>query len=261
MDHTGLRKRALEEIMKVNWIPHWGRERIFNMVENRPDWCISRQRSWGVPIPIFYCAQCNFTLATRENIEFLADRFERDGADIWFSENAKSLLPDATSCPQCGGNQFEKEKDILDVWFDSGVSHAAVMEKREELSSPADLYLEGSDQHRGWFHSSLLTSVETRNRAPYNSVLTHGFVVDGKGEKMAKSKGNVIAPEKVIKMYGVEVLRLWVASEDYREDIRISDEILKRLSESYRKIRNTCRFLLGNLNDFDPSQKVPYSED
>lgn len=260
MDKNNLRERTLKEIMKVRWIPHWGRERIYNMVKNRPDWCISRQRTWGVPIPIFYCKQCHHTIADQEIIEYVADRFEQYGADLWFSEDAHNLLPPNTCCPQCGGKTFDKEKDILDVWFDSGVSHAAVLEKIENLAYPADMYLEGSDQHRGWFHSSILTSVETRNHAPYKSVLTHGFVVDGKGEKMAKSKGNVIAPEEVIKTYGVELLRLWVASEDYREDIRISDEILKRLSESYRKIRNTCRFLLGNLNDFDPKQKIDYQD-
>ena len=258
MDQNHLRERALKEIMKVEWIPHWGRDRIYNMVEKRPDWCISRQRGWGIPIPIFYCKQCQHTIADQKIIEYVADQFEQSGADLWFSEDAKSLLPPNTCCPKCKAKEFDREKDILDVWFDSGVSYAAVLEKNENLAYPADMYLEGSDQHRGWFHSSLLTSVETRNQAPYKSVLTHGFVVDGKGEKMAKSKGNVIAPEKVIRAYGVDVLRLWVASEDYREDIRVSDEILKRLSESYRKIRNTCRFLLGNLHDFDPNQKVDY---
>jgi isoleucyl-tRNA synthetase len=258
MDQNHLRERTLKEIMKVKWIPHWGRERIYNMVENRPDWCISRQRGWGIPIPIFYCKQCNHTIADQDIINYVADLFEQYGADFWFSEDTKNLLPPDTRCPECDGKEFDREKDILDVWFDSGVSHAAVLEKTDNLAYPADIYLEGNDQHRGWFHSSILTSVETRNQAPYKSVLTHGFVVDGRGEKMAKSKGNVIAPEKVIKTYGVDVLRLWVASADYREDIRISDEILKRLSESYRKIRNTCRFLLGNLCDFDPDQKVDY---
>jgi len=261
MDSNNLRDKALKEIMKVTWIPPWGKERIYGMVENRPDWCISRQRSWGVPIPVFYCKQCNHTVVNQAIIEHVANAFEQQGVDLWFSEDASRLLPPHTCCPQCGDSHFEKEKDILDVWFDSGVSYAAVLEKTESLSYPADLYLEGNDQHRGWFHSSLLTSVETRNQAPYRSVLTHGFVVDGKGEKMAKSKGNVIAPEKVINAYGVEVLRLWVASEDYREDIRISDEILKRLSESYRKIRNTSRFLLGNLHAFDPgSHKEAYHD-
>ena len=260
LEQSRLRERALKAIMNVQWIPPWGRERIYLMVENRPDWCISRQRSWGVPIPVFYCRQCGHMLMSQEIINGVAERFEREGADIWFAEDASSLLPPGISCPQCMSRDFEKEHDILDVWFDSGVSFAAVLEKNENLAFPADMYLEGSDQHRGWFHSALLTSVETRNQAPYKSVLTHGFVVDGKGEKMAKSKQNVIAPEEVIKRYGVEVLRLWVASEDYREDITISDEILKRLSESYRKIRNTCRFLLGNLHDFTPEQAVDYEQ-
>ena len=258
LENSKLRERALKAIMNVQWIPPWGRERIYAMVEHRPDWCISRQRSWGVPIPVFYCRQCRHPLMSQEIINGIAHRYEQEGADLWFSEEAAHLLPSGTCCPQCKGRDFDKEYDILDVWFDSGVSYAAVLEKTEHLAFPADLYLEGSDQHRGWFHSALLTSVETRNQAPYRSVLTHGFVVDGRGEKMAKSKGNVIAPEEVIKSYGVEVLRLWVASEDYREDIRISDEILKRLSESYRKIRNTCRFLLGNLHDFTPEQLMDY---
>ncbi len=258
LEESRLRERALQAIMNVQWIPPWGRERIYLMVEHRPDWCISRQRSWGVPIPVFYCRQCGRTLMSQEIINGVADRFEKEGADIWFAQDAPGLLPSGTVCPNCSSRDFDKEHDILDVWFDSGVSFAAVLENSESLSFPADMYLEGSDQHRGWFHSALLTSVETRNRAPYKSVLTHGFVVDGKGEKMAKSKRNVIAPEEVIKSYGVEVLRLWVASEDYREDITISDEILKRLSESYRKIRNTCRFLLGNLHDFTPARAVEY---
>ncbi len=260
LEESRLRERALQAIMNVQWIPPWGRERIYLMVQNRPDWCISRQRSWGVPIPVFYCRQCGHMLMSQTIINGVADRFEKEGADAWFAEDAAGLLPPGTVCPRCKAQDFDKEHDILDVWFDSGVSFAAVLEKNENLAYPADLYLEGSDQHRGWFHSALLTSVETRNRAPYKSVLTHGFVVDGKGEKMAKSKQNVIAPEEVIKRYGVEVLRLWVASEDYREDITISDEILKRLSESYRKIRNTCRFLLGNLHDFTPAQAVAYDQ-
>jgi isoleucyl-tRNA synthetase len=194
-------------------------------------------------------------------IDHVADLCAQHGSDVWFSWEADKLLPAGTSCKKCGAHSFKKESDILDVWFDSGVSHAAVLEQRKELGSPADMYLEGSDQHRGWFHSSLLVSVGTRGRPPYRSVLTHGFVVDGKGEKMAKSKGNVIAPEEVIKQYGAEVLRLWVASENYREDMRISPDILKRLSEAYRKIRNTCRFLLGNLFDFDPAvHQVSYAE-
>jgi isoleucyl-tRNA synthetase len=254
MEQNELRKKALEQILNVEWIPAWGRERIYGMVENRPDWCISRQRAWGVPLVLFACAQCHEPLASEELINFVADRFEKEGADVWFSLEAKDLLPEGTRCPKCNGQSFSKEMDILDVWFDSGVSHAAVLETRKNLKSPADMYLEGSDQHRGWFHSSLLTCTGTRNRAPYRSVLTHGFVVDAHGKKMSKTLGNVILPDEVIGKWGAEVLRLWVASEDYREDIRISQEILVQLSESYRKIRNTCRFLLGNLCDFDPNQ-------
>ena len=187
--------------------------------------------------------------------------FEEEGADCWFDRDAKALLPPGTVCPECRGDDFRKEMDILDVWFDSGVSYAAVLEQRETLRAPADLYLEGSDQHRGWFHSSLLAAVGTRDMAPYKTVLTHGFVVDGQGYKMSKSLGNVIAPEEIIKQYGAEVLRLWVSAEDYRDDIRISPDILKRLSEAYRRIRNTCRFLLGNLGDFDPvTDALPYRE-
>lgn len=252
MDKNGFRSEALENIRKVRWIPHWGEDRIYGMVESRPDWCISRQRSWGVPIVIFYCKRCRHPLAEREVVDRVADFFAKEGADIWFDRDAAALLPPGTSCSQCGHNEFEKEKDILDVWFDSGVSFAAVMEGRESIPIPVDLYLEGSDQHRGWFHSALLTAVKTRNKAPYRTVLTHGFVVDGEGKKMSKTQGNVIHPNDVIKKYGAEVLRLWVAAEDYRDDIRISQEILQRLSEAYRRFRNTCRFLLGNLSGFNP---------
>jgi len=261
MEQNGLRRKALDCINQTEWIPRWGRERISGMVENRPDWCLSRQRSWGVPIIAFYCTRCNSMLLDSGIIEHVADLFEREGSDIWFSRDAGDLLPPETRCPACNARSFTKETDILDVWFDSGVSHAAVLEKRDELESPCDLYLEGSDQHRGWFQSSLLTSVGTRARAPYRSVLTHGFVMDGKGEKMAKSKGNVIRPEEVIKQYGAELLRLWVASENYQEDMRISPDILKRLSEAYRKIRNTWRFMLGNLYDFDPSKNAVAYDD
>jgi isoleucyl-tRNA synthetase len=247
-----LRNKALDEIDRVNWIPRWGRERIYGMIQNRPDWCISRQRSWGVPIVAFQCQTCKKVLYTPSIINHVADLIEREGTDAWFSRPPYELLSAGTRCPECQGQQFEKEKDILDVWFESGVSHAAVLNRRSELSWPADLYLEGSDQHRGWFHSSLLTAVSTEGRAPYKAVLTHGFVVDGSGKKMSKSAGNVIAPQEVIDRYGAEILRLWVAAEDYREDVRISPEILQQLVEAYRKIRNTCRFLLGNLYDFDP---------
>ena len=253
MGKNNLRNRALDCIAQTTWIPSWGIDRIRGMVENRPDWCLSRQRSWGVPIVAFYCTECNHLLLDQAVINHVADLFEKDGSDIWFERSPGELLPEGTRCPACNHDDFRPETDILDVWFDSGVSHAAVLERRDELRSPADLYLEGSDQHRGWFQSSLLSSVGTRDRAPYRAVLTHGFVMDGKGQKMAKSKGNVIPPEKVINQYGAEVLRLWVASENYQEDMRISDDILKRMSDAYRKVRNTCRFMLGNLSDFDPA--------
>ena len=259
MEENDLRKRALEEINKVEWIPRWGKERIYGMVENRPDWCVSRQRSWGVPITAFYCTACGEVVADGKLMHHVADLFMEHGSDIWYDWEAAKLLPEGTVCPKCGEAAFEKEMDILDVWFDSGVSHAAVLENNPALSSPADMYLEGSDQHRGWFHSSLLASVGTRGRAPYREVLTHGFVVDGQGRKMSKSVGNVVAPEEVIKKYGAEILRLWVAAQDYRDDIRISQEILTRLSEAYRRIRNTCRYILGNISDFDPAtDAVPY---
>ncbi len=261
MDKTGLRTKALEWIDRVHWIPNWGRERIYNMVANRPDWCISRQRSWGVPITVFRCPQCGTYISSSEVFDHVVALFEKEGADAWFSHPVKDLLPEGFVCPECGGGQFEKEMDILDVWFDSGVSFAAVLERRPELNMPADMYLEGSDQHRGWFHSSLLAAVGTRDTAPYKTVLTHGFVVDGQGYKMSKSLGNVIAPEEIIRQYGAEILRLWVSAEDYRDDIRISKDILKRLSEAYRRIRNTCRFLLGNLFDFNPeTDLVPHGQ-
>jgi len=261
MDATGLREKALSEIDEVQWIPHWGRDRIYNMIAQRPDWCISRQRAWGVPIVAAHCTHCGEVYLGRELADRAAAIFETEGADSWFERPLADFLPPGAACPACGSTDLEKEEDILDVWFDSGVSHAAVCEPRPELRSPADLYLEGSDQHRGWFHSSLLASVGTRGRAPYRAVLTHGFVVDGQGKKMSKSQGNVISPDQVIQKYGAEILRLWVAAEDYRDDIRISDEILKRLVEAYRRIRNTCRFLLGNLSDFDPTVHAVPRED
>ena len=261
MEKVGLRQKALSCIDQVTWIPAWGRDRIYGMIENRPDWCISRQRSWGVPIVAFYCNGCGTLLITEEIIDHVAGLFERHGADIWFEADNSVLLPDGTRCSECNGNTFEKEKDILDVWFDSGVSHTAVLEGRDYLTWPADMYLEGSDQHRGWFHSALLTAVGTRGKAPYKSVLTHGFVVDGKGEKMSKSKGNVIAPSEIIDQYGAEILRLWVAASDYQDDIRISEKILRQLTDAYRRIRNTSRFMLGNLSDFNPGvDDVPYEE-
>ncbi len=259
MEKTDLRQKSLREIDKVRWMPHWGRERIYGMIENRPDWCVSRQRAWGVPITVFYCRQCETLHISEEITEKIYNLFAEHGADIWFEKDVSQLLPEGTVCKKCGGKEFVKETDILDVWFDSGVSHAAVLEKRDYLHWPADLYLEGSDQHRGWFHSSLLTAVGTRDKAPYKAVLTHGFVVDAKGKKMSKSLGNVIAPKKVINKYGAEILRLWVSASDYREDIRISENILKQLTDAYRRIRNTCRFMIGNLFDFNPEKDlVPY---
>jgi isoleucyl-tRNA synthetase len=261
MTANDLRQQALGEINKVQWIPKWGRERIYGMIENRPDWCISRQRSWGVPITAFSCKQCGEYLADARTMFHVADLFKEHSSDIWYDWEATRLLPAGTCCPECQGTDFNKEMDILDVWFDSGVSHAAVLEPAPQLGSPADMYLEGSDQHRGWFHSSMLESVGTRGRAPYKTVLTHGFVVDGSGRKMSKSVGNVVAPEEVIKKFGAEILRLWVAAQDYRDDIRISQEILNRLAESYRRIRNTCRYILGNIHDFNPAADlVPYAE-
>jgi len=261
MEKNDLRHKALDLIRRTQWIPAWGRERIYGMVENRPDWCISRQRKWGVPIMSFSCKSCSHDQISQTIINHIADLFEKEGADAYFSKTEKELLPPGTVCEKCGASEFVKNSDILDVWFDSGVSFAAVLEKNPELQFPADIYLEGSDQHRGWFHSSLLAAVGTRGKAPYKAVLTHGFVVDGQGRKYSKSAKNYVPPENVLKKMGAEILRLWVAAEDYRNDIRVSDEILSRLSETYRKIRNTFRYLLGNLYDFDPSKdKVAYSE-
>jgi isoleucyl-tRNA synthetase len=250
---TTLRQRALKEIDRVTWVPKWGRERIVGMMTNRPDWCISRQRVWGVPIVAFACQDCGSSLVSKPIADHVADQMEHgEGSDIWFSKSADELLPPATTCTKCGGRRFQQERDILDVWFESGVSHAAVLKRRPDLVWPAALYLEGSDQHRGWFHSTLLTSLLTDPRAPYDAVLTHGFVVDGHGKKMSKSAGNVMAPQEIIKQHGAELLRLWVAAEDYRDDIRISPAIMAQLVEAYRKIRNTSRFLLANVEDFDP---------
>ena len=253
MEETGLRKKALDEIHKVRWIPSWGQNRIESMIETRPDWCISRQRAWGVPITAVKCKGCETVSLDPGIIYRAADAFQAEGADAWFTKDVSEFTAEF-ECPSCSGRDFEKEIDILDVWFDSGVSFAAVCEGKENLGIPVNLYLEGSDQHRGWFHSALLTAAETRGFAPYKAVLTHGFVVDGQGKKMSKSLGNYIAPEKIIKKYGAEILRLWVIAEDYRDDIRISEEILARVSEAYRKIRNTIRFLLSNLYDFNPEE-------
>jgi isoleucyl-tRNA synthetase len=252
MEKAGLRQQALNAIDHVRWIPPWGKDRIRGMLESRPDWCISRQRSWGVPIPAVYCKRCNEAVLNQPLCEHIAAIFEKAGSDAWYIRPLEELLPQNFKCPRCDGAEFIREEDILDVWFDSGVSWASVVEQDPRLGGRADLYLEGSDQHRGWFHTSLLTALATRGQAPYKSVLTHGFTLDGKGRKMSKSLGNVIAPQEIIKRSGAEILRLWAAAEDFREDVRISDEILNRLIEAYRRLRNTARFLISNLYDFDP---------
>jgi len=240
----------------VQWIPDWGKERIFNMVRDRSDWCISRQRVWGVPIPAFYCNNCGKLILDKDRISKVQEHVQQSGSSIWWELTPEQLLGDLAFCPECGGKDLRKDEDIMDVWFDSGSSHAAVLKTRSDQKWPADLYLEGSDQHRGWFQTSLLTSVATKNLPPYKAVLTHGFIVDGEGKKMSKSLGNVMKPQEIIGKYGADILRLWVASTDYRNDVRISQGIIKNLTESYRRIRNTFRFLLGNLNDFDPSKHV-----
>ena len=260
VDKNRLREKMLKTIRKVEWIPKIGENRISSMVKARPDWCLSRQRYWGVPLPIFYCRDCGEPLMSEESIGAVRDLILKEGSDAWYIRKEEEILPGNIECPKCKKREFIKEKDIMDVWFDSGVSHEAVLRERENLSWPADLYLEGSDQHRGWFQTSLIPAVALEKAAPYKSVLTHGFVVDGEGRKMSKSIGNVIAPQEIIEKYGAEILRLWVASEDYREDIRISSEILGHLVDGYRRIRNTFRFLLGNLNDFGTSQRVKYKD-
>jgi isoleucyl-tRNA synthetase len=238
---------------QVTWIPAWGRDRIFNMVTNRPDWCISRQRAWGVPIPAVDCTQCGTAVLTRELVDTAAMVFDQYSADAWYERPIEEFLPPGLACPSCGGRSFERERDILDVWFDSGSSHEAVLPRYEDLTWPSDMYLEGSDQHRGWFQSSLLVGLATRGRPPYRQVLTHGFVVDLEGRKMSKSLGNVVAPQDIVKESGAEILRLWAAMTEYTEDIRVSKEILTRVVDVYRKLRNTCRLMLGDLYDFDPA--------
>ncbi len=241
---------------EVSWIPAWGRDRIFNMLTNRPDWCISRQRAWGVPIPAVDCTRCGEAILTASLVERSASVFDEYGADAWYERPLEEFIPEGLVCPSCGGTDFERERDILDVWFDSGSSHEAVLPFRDDLTWPADMYLEGSDQHRGWFQSSLLVGLGTRGRPPYKQVLTHGFLIDVDGRKMSKSIGNVIAPAEVIRDSGAESLRLWVASSDFREELRVGKQILQRVVEAYRKIRNTCRYLLANLYDFDPARDM-----
>jgi len=251
MDTAGLRQKALAEIGQVRWIPAWGEERIANMIAGRPDWCISRQRSWGVPLPAFFCTKCQQPLIDSGAVEKTADLFARYGSNVWFERPAADFLPPGTTCPHCGGGEFEQGRDILDVWFESGSSHG-ILEKYPRHNWPADLYLEGGDQYRGWFHSSLLVGVSAHGKAPYRTVITHGWVLDREGKTMHKSLGNAIEPQTIIRDKGAEVLRLWAASVNYQEDVRLGDEILARLVETYRKIRNTWRFMLGVLADFSP---------
>lgn len=248
-----IKDETVEAIKKVEWIPDWGEGRITNMVRDRSDWCISRQRTWGVPIPIFYCKECGEVHIDDASINAVKELFRKEGSDAWYIKDASEILPAGTKCKKCGSTQFTKETDIMDVWFDSGVTHASVLNDNPEMTWPADLYLEGADQYRGWFQSSLLTSVAWKGTAPYKAVCTHGWVVDGEGKKMSKSLGNGIDPKDITDVNGADILRLWVASSDYHADIRISKDIIKQLSEVYRKIRNTARYILGNISDFDPN--------
>jgi len=261
MEKRDLRGRALAAIDEVRWVPSWGRDRIRGMVAARPDWCVSRQRAWGVPIVALRCETCDTATTSAELLFHVADIFARESSDAWFARPVEELVPPGFACECCGGGAFSKEEDILDVWVDSGMSFATVMERRAELGGHADLYVEGSDQHRGWFQSALLTAVATRGKAPYDAVLTHGFILDEDARKMSKSVGNVIAPQTIVAQHGADILRLWVAAEDYRDDVRISREILARSVEAYRRIRNTARFLLGNLFDFDPRRDAVRAEE
>ncbi|MCK4264506.1 MAG: class I tRNA ligase family protein, partial [Candidatus Aminicenantes bacterium] len=260
MDKNDLRKKALKEIKKVNWIPPWGEERISNMVIARPDWCISRQRTWGVPIPAFYCHDCGYILANEDITLRIAGIFSREGSNSWFIKTSKELLPPDTKCPQCGSTQFKKENNILDVWFESGASHN-ILGKRKDLPWPADIYIEGHDQYRGWFNSSLLVGVAAKGASPYKTVITHGFVLDKQGRGMSKSLGNFIEPEEIVSKNGAEILRLWVAMLNYKEDARFGYETIQRLVEAYRKIRNTWRFILGNIHDFSPDDECVAPEE
>ena len=253
----GFREKTLEEIKKVKWIPAWGEDRITSMIKDRADWCISRQRTWGLPIPIFYCEKCGKEYISKESIEKIQNIFRQKGSNAWYDLTVEELMPENAKC-ECGHNKFKKETDIMDVWFDSGSTHDAVLAERG--LPPANMYLEGNDQYRGWFQSSILTSVAVKGVAPYKEVLTHGFVIDEKGKKMSKSLGNVISPQDIIKEYGADILRLWVLSSDYKNEISLSKDILKQMSETYRKIRNTASYILGKINDFDVNNEVKYED-
>ncbi len=264
MDDQGdksLRAQALREIENVSWHPSWGEGRMANMFKGRPDWCVSRQRSWGVPIPVFYCQKCDEPVADSKIVDHVADIFAKETADAWYSRPESELLPDGFACPKCNSRDFRKETDILDVWFDSGSSCIAVLETRgDTLRFPADVYLEGGDQYRGWFNSSLMCGLAAHDQSPYKQIITHGWVVDGEGKKQSKSLGNVTAPIEIINKSGADVLRLWAAAVDYTEDVRCSDEILQRVTDAYRKFRNTLRYALGNLDGFDPETDVVSSK-
>ncbi len=251
-----IKDAAVKSCDDIKWHPAWGKDRMTAMISERNDWCISRQRKWGVPIPIFYCDKCGADIVTPETIGRVSDLFREHGSNIWFEKSADELLPEGFVCPKCGHDHFSKESDIMDVWFDSGSTHAAVLDERPELQFPADVYLEGGDQYRGWFQSSMLTSIASKGVAPYKQIITHGWTVDGEGRAMHKSLGNAVSPDEVIKDYGADMLRLWVSSADYTQDMRISPEILKQLSQAYLKIRNTARYMLGNLSGFDPDHPV-----
>ena len=259
MDQSNLRQKALDAVKKVNWIPPWGEERIANMMSARPDWCISRQRKWGVPIPAFECHSCGTILASAEITMRVADIFSREGSNSWFTRGVDELLPAGTRCPQCGSGRFDKENNILDVWFESGASHS-VLGLRPDLPWPSDVYIEGHDQYRGWFNSSLIVGVGAKGASPYRTCITHGFILDEQGRAMSKSLGNFIEPGEIISKDGAEVLRLWVAMLNYKEDARFGPEILERLKDAYRKIRNTWRFILGNISDFSPDREKVKSE-
>jgi isoleucyl-tRNA synthetase len=261
IDGSTLRQRSLDEIKKVKWIPAWGEERISNMIATRPDWCISRQRVWGVPIAVFFCESCGRLLESKESHSTVVELFSREGADAWYTKEAKDILPPGTKCPGCGGTAFRKETDIIDVWFESGSSHAAVLGHERDLPWPADLYLEGGDQYRGWFHSSLLVAVGTRGHAPYRAVATNGWTLDPQGKATSKSLGNGLDPIEIAKKLGGEIIRLWVASVDFQEDVTVSEDLMKQVAENYRKVRNTFKYLLSNLPDFVPAQNAVKFDD